>query len=227
VSSQPHPSGQLQETFVPPRSSGRSMCLAAREAEGRHLRWFLLENYGSLSTLRQLEERSYCVRHAGWLAAVDNQQLSVTFEYLVKVEQQELAELVGGRRRARRAKRVTPAECPACTAGLVAARAEASRTLQGLTTEGGRAAYACQEGPCREHLRWLLSEVSGELAVWLLEQAQERMTVLRAELEQYFHHLDHRFRHEPTGHEQVAWRRALRYFWGEVDASARWPGREP
>ncbi|HZV50993.1 MAG TPA: hypothetical protein VFD49_14635 [Candidatus Dormibacteraeota bacterium] len=225
---QPRSSGQPRNLSAG-RDPGCSMCRAAREAEGRHLRWFLLENYGSPSALQRLEGRSYCLRHARRLAAGDNRQLSVTFEYLVRVEQRRLAELAGGgRRRAREARQAaTSIECPACVAGLVAARAESSRMLQRLATEAGREAYAGREGPCREHLWWLLGEASEELAAWLLERARERMAALSAGLERYFHRLDHRFHHEPAGEEQTAWHRALRYFWGDVDALAPWPEPPP
>jgi len=226
VNFQPRSPGQVEG--VDPRDPRCSPCRVAREAEERHLRWFLLENYGSPSTLRRLEGRPYCLRHAHRLAAGDNHQLSVTFEYLVKVEQRRLAELAGGGRRAREARQAaTPVECPACVAGLVAARAESSRMLQRLATEAGREEFTGQGGPCREHLWWLLGEASEELAAWLLERAWERMAALSAELERYFRHLDYRFRHEPVGEEQTAWRQALRYFWGDVDASAWGPGPEP
>ncbi len=158
---QPRSSGQPRNLSAG-RDPGCSMCRAAREAEGRHLRWFLLENYGSPSALQRLEGRSYCLRHARRLAAGDNRQLSVTFEYLVRVEQ-----------------------------------------------------------------RRLLGEASEELAAWLLERARERMAALSAGLERYFHRLDHRFHHEPAGEEQTAWHRALRYFWGDVDALAPWPEPPP
>ncbi|HZU18545.1 MAG TPA: DUF6062 family protein [Candidatus Dormibacteraeota bacterium] len=211
------------------RHAGCPMCRAAREAEGRHLRWFLLENYGSPSALQRLERRPYCVHHARRLAAADHRQLSVTFEHLVRVERRRLEELAGkGRRRVRRVRRAaTEAECPACTAGLVAARAEVARVLQGLDTEAGRAAYVHRGGPCREHLGWLLAEATEEVAAWLLERARERLAALSAELERYFHRLDYRFHHEPMGDEQTAWRRALCYFWGDVDALATGVEPEP
>jgi hypothetical protein len=36
---------------------------------------------------------------------------------------------------------------------------------------------------------------------------------LLEEFELCFHRLDYRFHHEPKGEEQIAWQRALRFFW--------------
>jgi hypothetical protein len=207
------------------------LCRVAYEAEQRYMRWFLLENYYSPPALVALERSRFCPRHAALLAQGDNEQLTGTFQFLAQAEQALLARFRKNLRRERRSllagQRHLPEEiqsllqtdgCPACAALATAVAVAARELVEFLADSAGRAAYqAHAEGLCRSHLWHTLQHSPTETAEWLAVEAARRMAALQEDIELYFHRLDYRFQHEPKGEEQIAWRRALRYFWGAAD----------
>jgi hypothetical protein len=209
------------------------MCRAARAREATHLRWLNLETYRSLGLLKQLEERPYCWRHARQLAVPANEHLSVTFHVLAQAELDRLQRLAGlrGRHRIRAVERFGARArqgagdgdqdtCLACVAGRQAAAVECQVILEELADDAGRDAYHRHHGLCREHLHMLLARAPRDVGDWLLEVTLARLASLKAELELYRGH-DHGL----EDGEQVAWRRALRYFWADVEVAAHEPPR--
>ena len=213
--------------------SGCPCCRVADEAEQRYLRWFLGEYYYSLPMLLRLRRDRFCVRHAAQLMTADTGRLSGTFQFLAEAERALLRTFRHDLTREKRAvfgpyiRRRVPEHiaasdgtdgCPACDAGATAVTVDVSRLLVFLATDEGRETYrAHASGLCRPHLWPALHDAPTETADWLAAETERRLDVVCADLDLYFHRLDYRFHHEPHGDEQTAWRRALLFFWREVD----------
>ena len=213
-------------------ASGCPLCRAARRGEERHIRWFFLENCYTLPTLLRLERGGYCLRHAARMASSGRaEQLSATFQFLAQMEAHRLrawrqripsgrlGKLLrrGGGQRWLPHRQACCTSCPACEAGATEVAAAILDLRKLLRTDEARRAYQANEsGLCRAHLAQVIAEVEDDTARWLVEEALRRLQSVLVDFDLYFHRLDYRFQHEPRGHEQTAWQRALRYFWGEV-----------
>lgn len=127
---------------------GCGACRVAAEAEARHLRWFLVENYGSLPAIVALDSRArFCPSHAGALLALAPACLSVP---LLSLAQSEAARLEAWRRGL--AERPgAPRPCPACAAGQTAAEVLLYQVRDALQWDAARVAPATA-GLCRSHL---------------------------------------------------------------------------
>lgn len=212
------------------RTSGCPLCRAACRGEERHTRWFFLENYYTLPTLLRLERGGYCLRHAARTASSERaEQLSATFQLLAQMEDHRLRawrqRMPSGRlgKLLRRdgnqcwlpLRQCCCPSCPACEAGATVLAAAILDLRKLLRTDEARRAYQANEsGLCRAHLAQVIAEVEEDTAGWLVQGALRRLQPVLAYLDLCFHRLDYRFQPEPRGHEQTAWQRALRYFWG-------------
>ena len=213
------------------REPGCPACRAAGVAEQRSMRWFLRENYGEAPTLKALLTKPICLRHTLPMLARENAHLKRTFEFLAK---SRLHQSAGIRQRPRRLVRLgqssTRAQanpCLICEAGKVAANVAVVNLLTALELEAGRAAYLEHDGLCLPHHEQVIEQAETELAGWLEEQLRERLESFLEQFRLYDRHRDVRFQHEPKGEEQEAWRRALRFFWGDVAFALEPDGYQP
>jgi Family of unknown function (DUF6062) len=197
---------------------GCPACRAAGVAEQRSMRWFLRDNYSEVPTLTALLERRVCTRHAASMFAGQNAHLTLTFEFLAKAR---LGASSGKRspglaRRHQSRTRTEGRPCLICEAGEGAANVAVLDVVEALRSEPGRAAYLQHEGLCLPHHDAATKQAEGELRAWLEQQLRRRLESFIELFQLYDKHRDVRFRHEPRGAEQEAWRRALRFFWGDV-----------
>ena len=204
---------------------GCPFCAIRNEGEESYVKWFLMENYGSPSTLKLLERSVFCPRHRSRLERKGMDSLSSTFDYLTRFELTCIEAFSQALERERRARPGRPRPvpvggappCPACAAGETAVEAAEGDLIALLEDEAGRQSYASREGLCRGHLWALLRVAPREVAAFLAEDAGRRLRELAQEFERYFELLDYRRSGEPKGIEQTAWRRGLDFFWGEID----------
>lgn len=210
--------------LIPPeelfRGPGCPLCRERADGERRYLMWFFLENYYSEPTLQLLATAPFCPRHARILAEGHHPELSATFSWLLRWEEQDLSLRRDRRRRwwelTRLRQRRDPPPwqgCPVCAAGDISAGALALEVAEALRREQYRLAYRTSDGLCRIHLREVLARADPSAATYLIEETIRRISLVQQELACYFHKLDYRYSHEPKGEEQQAWRHALSYFW--------------
>lgn len=197
---------------------GCPACRSAGIAEQRAMRWFLRESYNEAATLRLLPASGACPRHAAHMLGGDNDHLTLSFEFLVK---SRLAGPGGLARRPLvrrgRAKATDPRPCFICSAGAHSAGVAVIDVLGLLDSDYGRTAYLKHDGLCLQHHEQAKSQAAPETAAWLEAQLRPRLESMLELFELYHRHRDVRFKHEPKGDEQQAWRHALRFFWGDVE----------
>lgn len=209
------------------------LCRIAQEAEERFFFWFLRESHCSFPILEALDSSTFCRRHASRLLGGDDPRISATFEALGRKEMLRLAQLrealrtEGSGSSTRRARRDSSGRgvaaqaaalarhegCLACEAETTAVRGETLSMVPVLGTGDGRETYRAGSGFCRVHLWLVLAGAPRDTAAWLAAEAEERLEDLLEALALYTHRLDYRYRDEPKGAEQTAWKRALRHFW--------------
>jgi hypothetical protein len=217
---------------------GCPLCQAAESAASRHLTWFLIENYYAGPTLQRLVSSRYCPRHAASLVRDRHPQLAGTCQWLAQVELSRLRRwrrMLGdpGRSR-RRAVRLPPdvrpadqpAACPACAAAAGEVAVRVTEMVAAFADAAYRDAYVRSDGFCMPHLWQVLRESPADVAAWLAATAELRLAALLADLELYFHRLDHRFADEPQGEEQDAWRRGVSVFWPVAGSGSVGEGRD-
>jgi hypothetical protein len=112
-------------------------------------------------------------------------------------------------RRHRSWRREVPRACPFCTLEQQVTRREANRLLSHLALGDKRTAYAAGPGLCVRHFVPAVSEAPPDLQRFLVDQLQQQLVTLLAELSEFFRKADYRYRLEPRGAEQTAWRRAI------------------
>ncbi len=201
--------------------SGCALCRVVAADEERWMESFRREGRrGREARLAFYEGGGFCRRHA-WLlhrlaaAAGSGAAIADVYGALAVRDLHVLDELLASRRRPRLGRR---APCAACTAAAEARARKASFLLELLRTETARVRYRESDGLCFAHLVRVVEEAreqDAEVVRFLLRDWRDRLTEVRAQLEEFDRKRDVHYAHEPKGAEQDSWTEVIRRYVGE------------
>jgi hypothetical protein len=203
------------------------VCLAAGHGELRYLRWLLQAGRDRDPSLRN-DPGELCAAHLHDAALLDRAAADPAIERKRAVTMAGLADLVrrlaetprasGRRRRAEPAfaetahdALISPHQCPACRAGTAVERSQVELLTAGLSLAPVRASYERGHGLCVRHALALGEGTAGAFAK---RHVDARLGVLAWEVHETARKYAWASRHESTGPEHDAWRRAL----AQIDA---------
>lgn len=199
------------------------LCLAAGHGEVRYLRWLLQASRDHDPSLRN-DPGELCSAHQHDAALLDAGAAGLAIERKRAVTMAGLADLMrqlaenpppatGRRRRAEpvladavRGALVSPHQCPACRARAAVERRQVELLTACLGLAPVRADYERSHGLCVGHALGLGEGAAGALARRHLDA---RLEVLSWEVHEAARKRAWACRHESTGPEHDAWRRAL------------------
>jgi hypothetical protein len=203
------PCSELQrESELVPRSMTMHQCpLCGVELTTRRtmLEQWQLDSDGSLSTHQAWED--LCALHEAWLIITGSPSSRGRGHDILATSGMQRA--LDQTRRHRSWRREAPQECPLCMLERQVTRREANRLLSHLALGDKRTAYAAGLGLCVRHFVPAVSEAPPDLQRFLVDQLQQQLVTLLSELSEFFRKADYRYRLEPRGAEQTAWRRAI------------------
>ena len=159
--------------------------------------------------IRLRASHGFCARHTDVVIETGD-SLGVAILY-ADLANQAILRLAGQpERRLSPAFRKSPPPCPACVLQAEADRRYAGALGKGLASQ--ETWTALQSGPmlCLNHLRLTLSASDNVNSGRLRQLQTEKLSFLKAELEEIIRKNDYRFRNEAWGDERDAWLRAIK-----------------
>jgi hypothetical protein len=181
--------------------AGCPICTLVEKACYRHLDHLFYESVNDVGTRERLAaSRGFCNAHAHLALRVPNPDSGLAIIY---------ADLL------RHPDQPATATCPVCDTARFTAHTALSELLRWFTDAELQTKYRPSFGLCLPHLRQARAEFPGhENLPALVAAEEEKLTALRAELQEYTRKLDYRFADEPKGREQTSWRRVVDKFTG-------------
>lgn len=185
---------------------GCAICRLAVKAVSSYLSGFLWESVNDPAARAAIRDaRGFCNYHTHLLTEMASSlSLAIIYEDLVAVAVEDLAHACPGMRRGRRRASV----CPACRMRDEATRRYQDALVGALPDPDWRGRLAASDGLCFGHAMQACALAQGESRAFLVELAERKLTILKAELAEVIRKNDYRFSDEPWGAESGSPRRA-------------------
>jgi hypothetical protein len=155
----------------------------------------------------RLAWENLCALHEAWLMIAGLLKPCEQSRVLLAVPQ---AELLARETKPHRSRRGAASQaCPLCALERQVTTRQADILLSRLTLPDERTAYIAGPGLCVRHLDLVVSKAAPDLQDLLADHLAPLLVTLHAELAEFFRKAEYRYKQEPRGAEQTAWRRAI------------------